>query len=81
MRNRLVSPAIAAGLFILAGCDIDDMGGAFERHTEDFHFNYPMKSGGRLSVDGFNGSIVKPFQAKDMRADDRSADDKTDERR
>jgi len=57
MRTRLVIPAIAAGLFLLAGCDIDEMGGGFERYNEDFHFNYPLKSGGRLAVDGFNGSI------------------------
>jgi len=57
MRTRLVIPAIAAGLFLLAGCDFDEMGGGFERYNEDFHFNYPLKSGGRLAVDGFNGSI------------------------
>ncbi|MEO8373484.1 MAG: hypothetical protein ABI806_30145, partial [Candidatus Solibacter sp.] len=57
MRTRLVIPAIAAGLLLLAGCDIDEMGGGFERYNEDFHFNYPLKSGGRLAVDGFNGSI------------------------
>lgn len=57
MRTRFVIPAIAAGLILLAGCDIDDIGGGFERYNEDFHFNYPLKSGGRLSVDGFNGSI------------------------
>ena len=57
MRTRFVIPAIAAGLFLLAGCDIEEMGGGFERYNEDFHFNYPLKSGGRLAVDGFNGSI------------------------
>ncbi len=57
MRTRLVIPAIAAGLIVLAGCDFDEMSGGFERYNEDFHFNYPMKSGGRLAVDGFNGSI------------------------
>jgi DUF4097 and DUF4098 domain-containing protein YvlB len=57
MRAKLILPAIAASLIVLAGCDIEDMGGSFERYHEDFHYNYPMKSGGRLSVDSFNGSV------------------------
>ncbi|MEO8596355.1 MAG: DUF4097 family beta strand repeat-containing protein [Candidatus Solibacter sp.] len=56
MRAKLVVPAIAAGLFILAGCDFEDVGG-LERYHEDFHYNYPLKTGGRLAVEGFNGSI------------------------
>ncbi len=56
MRAKLILPAIAAGLFVLAGCDIEDFGG-FERYHEDFHYSYPLKAGGRLSVDGFNGSV------------------------
>src|SRR5258708_3335808 len=57
MRAKLILPAIAAGLFVLAGCDIEDFDGHFERYREDFHYSYPMKSGGRLAVDGFNGSV------------------------
>lgn len=56
MRAKFVLPAMAAGLVVLAGCDIEDLGG-FERYHEDFHYNYPLKAGGRLSVDGFNGSV------------------------
>jgi DUF4097 and DUF4098 domain-containing protein YvlB len=56
MRAKLILPAIAAGLVVLAGCDIEDLGG-FERYHEDFHYSYPLKAGGRLSVDGFNGSV------------------------
>ncbi len=56
MRAKLILPAIAAGLVVLAGCDIEELGG-FERYHEDFHYNYPLKAGGRLSVDGFNGSV------------------------
>ena len=56
MRAKLILPAIAAGLVVLAGCDIEDLGG-FERYHEDFHFSYPLKAGGRLSVEGFNGSV------------------------
>ena len=57
MRAKLVLPAIAAGLFVLAGCEFDGDFGGFERYHEDFHYSYPLKAGGRLSVDGFNGSV------------------------
>jgi hypothetical protein len=57
MRAKLILPAIAASLVVLAGCDIEDFGGSFERYHEDFHYSYPLKSGGRLAVDGFNGSV------------------------
>jgi hypothetical protein len=56
MRAKLILPAIAAGLVVLAGCDIEDLGG-FERYHEDFHYSYPLKAGGRLRVEGFNGSV------------------------
>jgi hypothetical protein len=56
MRAKLILPAIAAGLVVLAGCDIEDLGG-FERYHEDFHYNYPLKAGGRLTVESFNGSV------------------------
>ena len=56
MRAKFILPAVAAGLVVLTGCDIEDMGG-FERYHEDFHYSYPLKAGGRLSVDGFNGSV------------------------
>ncbi len=56
MRAKLILPAIAAGLVVLAGCDIEDFGG-FERYHEDFHFSYPLKAGGRLNVESFNGSV------------------------
>src|SRR6266496_4033300 len=57
MRAKLILPAIAAGLVVLAGCDFEDFDGGFERYHEDFHYSYPLKAGGRLSVDGFNGSV------------------------
>ncbi len=56
MRAKLILPALAAGLVVLAGCDYEDFGG-FERYHEDFHYNYPLKAGGRLAVDSFNGSV------------------------
>jgi len=60
MRAKAVFALIPA-IVLLAGCDFEDMG-SFERHHEDFHFNYPLKPGGRLNVDSFNGSIeVTPW--------------------
>ena len=56
MRAKFILPAIAAGLVVLAGCDIEDLG-SFQRYHEDFHYNYPLKPGGRLTVEGFNGSV------------------------
>jgi len=61
MRSTFLLPAAAAGMLILAGCDFEDLGG-LERYQEDFHFSQPLKSGGRLTVEGFNGSIeISPW--------------------
>jgi DUF4097 and DUF4098 domain-containing protein YvlB len=40
----------------LAGCDIEDFD-AGDRAQADFHYNYPLKDGGNVSVDTFNGSV------------------------
>jgi len=53
--------ALAPLLVLLTGCEFDDIGG-FGRYHEDFHFSYPLKPGGRLSVESFNGSIeISPW--------------------
>ena len=43
----------------LAGCDEIDLGniGGSDRYREDFHFSYPLSSGGSLRLDNFNGSV------------------------
>jgi DUF4097 and DUF4098 domain-containing protein YvlB len=56
MRAKLLFPALAATLLGLAACDIEDLGG-FERYHKDFHYSYPLKNGGRLAVETFNGSV------------------------
>jgi hypothetical protein len=56
MRRQLLLAPLAAGMLVLAGCDWDEMGG-LERYHEDFHYSHPLKAGGRLTVEGFNGSI------------------------
>ena len=56
MRAKLLLPILAAALLSLAACNIEDFGG-FDRYHQDFHYTYPLKSGGRLSVETFNGSV------------------------
>ena len=56
MRAKLLLPLLAAALLGLAACDFEDFGG-FDRYRQDFHYTYPLKSGGRLSVETFNGSV------------------------
>jgi DUF4097 and DUF4098 domain-containing protein YvlB len=48
----LVLPAMLA----LVACDFEDFGSS-DKFTTDFHHSYPLKSGGRVSVENFNGSI------------------------
>jgi DUF4097 and DUF4098 domain-containing protein YvlB len=43
-------------MFALAACDFEDFGSS-DKFTTDFHHTYPLKSGGRVSVENFNGSI------------------------
>src|SRR5581483_1169370 len=47
---------LCAGLLLLAGCDWEDFGSSTQYST-DFHYNYPLKSGGRISLENFNGSV------------------------
>ena len=47
---------VVAGLLLLAGCDIEDFGSS-DRYSADFHYNYPLKAGGRVSLDNFNGAV------------------------
>ena len=56
MRAKLLLPILAAALLGLAACDIEDFGG-FDRYRQDFHYTYPLKSGGRLAVETFNGFV------------------------
>jgi hypothetical protein len=48
--------AIAA---LLTGCDPGDFGSFGDSHAyeKDFHYSYPLKPGGRLTVENFNGSV------------------------
>jgi DUF4097 and DUF4098 domain-containing protein YvlB len=55
MRKRFLLPALAAGVLCLTGCEMDL--GDFDRHSQDFHFGFPLSANGRLSVETFNGSV------------------------
>jgi hypothetical protein len=47
---------LCAGLVVLAGCDWEDFGSSTQYST-DFHYSYPLKAGGRVSLENFNGSV------------------------
>lgn len=57
MRKRIALVCAAPLLLFLAACDFEDLGGSSERYPADFHYSYPLKSGGRVTVENFNGSI------------------------
>ena len=46
-----------AFLIALTGCDVLDYADGGQRVTAEFHHSYPLKPGGRLSIDNQNGSI------------------------
>ena len=60
-RRGLLRTSVGAlclgSLFLLAGCEDFDIGGTFDRYREDFHFSYPLTAGGRIELEGFNGSV------------------------
>jgi len=55
-RNILILAALAG---VLSGCDIEEIASFGNAHAfeKEFHQSYPLKSGGRLSLEGFNGSV------------------------
>ena len=59
MRHWLLTALVTGALFLTAGCDLEEGGlfGSAQSYKEDFHHSYPLKSGGKISVESFNGSI------------------------
>lgn len=47
---------LAPALLFVAGCDIEDFGSS-DRFTADFHYSQPLKPGGRVTLENFNGSV------------------------
>lgn len=56
MRGRWLLFPLTLALAGLGGCDLAEFGDS-NRFQEDFHQTYPMKAGGRLYLENFNGSI------------------------
>jgi len=56
MRTVAMALLAGAGLALLAGCELEDLAGA-ATVKEDFSYSYPLKAGGRLSVESLNGPI------------------------
>lgn len=55
MRAANLLPAVAAGMLLLSGCDIEDFSGA--RFERDFHYGFPLSAGGKVTVETFNGGV------------------------
>lgn len=61
MRANILLPVLGAALLGMTACDFEDIGGN-ERYHKDFHYNFPLRSGGRLNAETFNGSVeVSPW--------------------
>jgi len=59
MPKRPMTLVLTAIALLLAGCDPRDFASFGDSHAyeKDFHYSYPLKPGGRLSVENFNGSV------------------------
>src|ERR1700730_9591578 len=55
MRLKFLLPVIAA-LLCLTACEVSDFEG-FGHYNRDFHYSYPLRAGGRLSIESFNGPV------------------------
>jgi len=57
MQTRLMF--LVATAVLLGGCDLDEIGSLGNSHAyeKDFHYSYPLKRGGTLALDNFNGSV------------------------
>lgn len=56
MRGPAGAVLAGASLVLLAGCELEELASP-ATVKEDFNYSYPLKSGGRLSVESLNGSI------------------------
>jgi len=54
-KSAFAAGALSAALLTLTSCIVGV--GDWERFNKDFHSSYPLKPGGRLSVETFNGSV------------------------
>jgi hypothetical protein len=54
--SRTILLSLVPALLPMTGCIYMDVEG-FGRFNRDFHFSFPMKQGGHLSVESFNGGV------------------------
>jgi DUF4097 and DUF4098 domain-containing protein YvlB len=56
MMRSILLPLMA---IFLAGCDEMDLGGlgGSDRYREDFHYSFPLTTGGTVRLDNFNGAV------------------------
>lgn len=64
MRNSLRAGCLLLPLIWLTGCDEIDIGPS-DRFQEDFHYSFALAPGGRLSVEGMNGTVDISVWEKD----------------
>jgi len=57
MSKLWIAPLLAGSLLILAGCEDWGDWGPSDRYKDDFHHSYPLKSGGTVSLENFNGPV------------------------
>jgi len=57
MRWRSAGLALLPLILAPAGCDLEDIVADSARFREDFHYSYPLKPGGTLELESFNGSV------------------------
>jgi hypothetical protein len=56
MRGRSIVLSFLPFLLALSGCELENFGDS-SRYQEDFQQSHPMKAGGRLSMENFNGTV------------------------
>jgi DUF4097 and DUF4098 domain-containing protein YvlB len=64
MTTKLSPWVLSACLLGLSGCELEDFGSS--RYSKDFHYSYPLKPGGKLSVETFNGAVEVTAWDQDM---------------
>lgn len=64
MTRKLAMWALVPCLAGLSGCDLEDLEVA--RYSKDFHYTYPLQSGGKLSLETFNGAVEITGWDRDM---------------
>lgn len=64
MTRKLALWALVPCLAGFSSCDLEDLEVA--RYSKDFHYTYPLQSGGKLSLETFNGAVEITGWDRDM---------------